>query len=109
MSMENIRAMTEKWGIDLKGVKIVINKSRDGLAGITGPDGTIYLSRGAFRSEEELARTLEHERFHVQQIRDGIPYPKPGEDTNLWEKPAYDHEKQWWDNHPLNQPGGANE
>jgi hypothetical protein len=107
MAMDNIRAMAAKWGIDLQGVRIVINKGRDGLPGITGPDGTIHLSRAAFRSEEELARTLEHERFHVQQVRDGMPYPKRGENTDPWEAPAYAHEKQWWENHPLNQPGGA--
>lgn len=103
MNMANVRAVTDKYDIDLRGVKVVINKSRDGVAGITGPDGTVYLNRAAFRSEEELARTLEHERFHVQQIRDGLPYPRRAEDTEPWERPAREHEKQWWDDHPLNQ------
>lgn len=71
MNQANIRAVADKWGVDLKGVRIVINKNRDGLAGITGPDGTVHLTRAAFRSEEELARTLEHERFHVEQLRGG--------------------------------------
>ena len=106
MSAENIRVVADKWGIDLHGVKIVMNKGRDGLAGITGPDGTVYLTRAAFRSEEELARTLEHERFHVQQVRDGMPYPTVGENTDPWEGPAIAHEERWWENHPLNRPDG---
>ncbi|WP_433347858.1 hypothetical protein [Micromonospora sp. CA-111912] len=103
MNMSNVRAVVDKYGIDMQGVKVVINKSRDGVAGITGPDGTVYLNRAAFRSEEELARTLEHERFHVQQIRDGLPYPARAEDTEPWEEPAREHERRWWDNHPANQ------
>jgi uncharacterized protein YukE len=106
MSLENIRSVADKWGIDVRGVNVSINKSRDGLAGVTGPDGTVHLTRAAFRSEEELARTLEHERFHVQQIRDGMHYPRSGENTDPWEIPALQHEFQWWQNHPLNQPGG---
>jgi hypothetical protein len=103
MTIENVRAVVGKYGIDYSGVKVVINKGRDGVAGVTGPTGTVYLNRAAFRSEEELARTLAHERFHVQQIRDGIPYPKLGDDTERWEKPARDYEKQWWESHQLNR------
>ena len=106
MTFENVGAVAAKYGIDLKGVEVKINKSRDGVAGITGPTGTVYLNRAAFRSEEELARTLEHERFHVQQIRNGERYPKPGENTDPWEAPAIAHERQWWESHPLNGVGG---
>lgn len=107
MTADNIRTVADKWGIDLRGVKVIMNKARDGLAGITGPDGTVYLTRAAFRNEEELARTLEHERFHVQQVRDGMPYPKVGEDTDAWEAPAIAHELHWWANHPLNKLEGG--
>jgi hypothetical protein len=106
MTEANVVAVAGKYGVDLKGVKIVINKTRDGVAGVTGPTGTVYLNRAAFRSEEELARTLEHERFHVQQLRNGERYPEPGENTDPWEQPAKAHERQWWENHPLSQPGG---
>jgi uncharacterized protein YukE len=106
MTQANVVAVAGKYGVDMKGVKVVINKTRDGVAGITGPTGTVYLNRAAFRSEEELARTLEHERYHVQQIRNGERYPKPGENTDPWEDPAKAHERQWWENHPLNRPGG---
>jgi uncharacterized protein YukE len=106
MTKANVAAIADKYGVDLKGVNIVINKTRDGVAGITGPTGVVYLNRAAFRSEEELARTLEHERFHVQQIRNGERYPEPGENTDPWENPAKAHEREWWANHPLNRPEG---
>jgi hypothetical protein len=82
---------------------VIINKARVDPAGITAPDGTITLGRGAFANEEELARTLAHERFHVDQIRGGMGYPETYDAGNAWESAAQEFEDSWWTNHPLNQ------
>lgn len=103
MQMKNVRDVADRWGVDLKGIRVEINKSRAGVAGITGPDQKITLCRDAFKNEEQLARTLAHERFHVEQLRSGLPHPKTDEATDLFEKDAYDFEDQWWNNHPLNR------
>jgi hypothetical protein len=57
--------IARKYGIDLSGIPITIRETTSGVCGITRPDGSVVLCRTAFRSEEDLARTLEHERFHV--------------------------------------------
>jgi RHS repeat-associated protein len=103
MNMDSVTSVAAKFGVDIAGVTIKINKARDGMAGVTLPNQTIHLTRAAFRSEELLARTLAHEMFHVGQIRSGMPYPKVGENTARWEEPAYEFEDSWWNNHPLNQ------
>lgn len=51
---------------------VKIDKSRVGYYGSTSPTETITLTRDAFRNEEQLARTLKHERFHVDHIRSGM-------------------------------------
>jgi hypothetical protein len=103
MKMGNVRDVADRWGVDLKGIRVEINKSRAGIRGITGPDQKIQLCRGAFENEEQLARTLAHERFHVEQLRSGMSYPKTQEAADPFERAAYDFEDQWWNNHPLNR------
>ena len=103
MKMGSVRDVADRWGVDLKGIRVEINKSRAGIRGITGPDQKIQLCRGAFENEEQLARTLAHERFHVEQLRSGVSYPKTKEAAQPFENEAYDFEDQWWNNHPLNR------
>lgn len=105
MNVESVRSVAAKYGIDISGVQIVINNRVSGLCGVTRSDHSVMLCRDAFRSEEDLARTLEHERFHVAELRDGRPYPRP-EELNAFEDRAYAHEDEWWRNHPV-RPEGA--
>jgi hypothetical protein len=69
-----------KYDLGISDVKIVINKSLAGLVGITKSDQTVVLVRNVFANEEQLARTLYDERFHVDQIRSGmgtrLPVPR---------------------------------
>ncbi|MEV6631744.1 LamG-like jellyroll fold domain-containing protein [Actinoplanes sp. NPDC051470] len=97
MTMECVCKIAEKYDIDLSGVKIKIDKSRDGYGGSTAPNQRVTLTRAAFRNEEQLARTLKHERFHVDQLRSGMGYPEKYDTYNAWETAAQSHEDEWWD------------
>jgi hypothetical protein len=104
MNMDNVKAVAAKYGIDVDGVKIVIDKVRGGspgreLYGVTTPDGKITLMRDAFVDEEQLARTLAHERFHLEDIRKGLRVPTTRKQLDEWEKRAYAYENQWWEEH----------
>jgi hypothetical protein len=66
------------------------------------PDGTVHLTRDAFSNEETLARTLFHERLHVEQLRQGLPYPQSKSEALPYERAAYAAERRWWADHPLN-------
>jgi hypothetical protein len=102
MTRECVCAVAEKYGLDISDLNIKIDKARDGFAGVTSPNGTVTLTRAAFRNEEQLARTLAHEQFHVGQLQSGMPYPKTLAAAQAYETPAYAFEEAWWVNHPLN-------
>jgi uncharacterized protein YukE len=106
MTMESVRQIAAKYGIDISRLKIDINKGVAGRFGRTRPDGSVELSRNAFQSEEDLARTLEHERFHSEELAGGKPYPKSMDEAEPWEDRAYAHEDEWWQNQPI-RPEGA--
>jgi uncharacterized protein YukE len=99
-NMESVRAIAAKYGIDIADLNITLgSKSIRGVCGETRPDGSIVLYPTGFRSEEDLARTLEHERFHHDEIAAGRPYPRTAAEFDQWEDRAYAHEEQWWNNH----------
>ncbi len=102
MDLAQVHGIAARYGVDLQGLKIVLRKDRVGYEGSTGPDGSISLTRDAFRNEEQLARTLAHEHYHVEQIRNGLPYPQTKAEAVSWEREAYAYEQRWWDSHPLN-------
>jgi hypothetical protein len=103
MTADNVKAIAAKYGIDINDVRIRIDKVRAGsgpgkeLFGITTPDGVVTLTRDAFKDEEQLARTLAHERFHVEDIRSGMRVPTTRRELDEWERRAYEYEKQWWE------------
>ncbi|WP_189080306.1 WXG100 family type VII secretion target [Mangrovihabitans endophyticus] len=105
MSEANVTAVAHKYGIDLADVTIVIDKARSGggpgreLYGITTPDGRVTLTRDAFVNEEQLARTLAHERFHVEEIRSGMVVPRNPVKLAQWEQRAHAYERKWWQEH----------
>ncbi|MEV5821194.1 WXG100 family type VII secretion target [Micromonospora haikouensis] len=106
MSMESVQDIAAKYGIDVSGIPFTINNRMSGVCGVTKPDRSVTLCREAFRSEEDLARTLEHERFHVSELREGRPYPTTRSEADAFEDRAYAHEEQWWNSHPV-KPEGA--
>jgi RHS repeat-associated protein len=96
MTMECVCQIAGKYGIDISDVKVKIDKSRAGYFGSTSSKGEVTLTRDAFRNEEQLARTLAHERFHVDQIRSGMGYPTTYDAGNAWESAAQSFEDDWW-------------
>ncbi|MEU4161167.1 hypothetical protein [Actinoplanes sp. NPDC026670] len=102
MSTDNVLAIADKFGIDMRGVQFDLDKIRRGSGpgreffGVTMPNGLIKLARDAFMSEEQLARTLAHERFHLDELRGGMKYPWSEADRAASEIRAYAHEEQWW-------------
>ena len=102
MNRENVLAVAEKYGIDMDGVRLSLDKVRRGSGpgkefyGVTMPDGEIKLARDAFMDEEQLARTLAHERFHLDELRNGMAFPWDEADRAAYEIRAYAHEERWW-------------
>jgi hypothetical protein len=105
MTEENVFAVAAKYGVDLEGVDLAVNKSLSGggpgkeFYGITAENGKVTLTRDAFVSEQQLARTLAHERFHVEEIRSGLRVPHNPRELDAWERRAYAYEDQWWQDH----------
>ncbi|MFJ6438288.1 RHS repeat-associated core domain-containing protein [Streptomyces sp. NPDC091416] len=96
MTTECVCRIADKYRIDIVGISIKIDKSRIGYYGSTSPQSVITLTREAFKNEQQLARTLAHERFHVDQIRKGMGYPKDYDSGNAWESAAEAFEEFWW-------------
>jgi hypothetical protein len=96
MNLQTVCEVGCKYNVDISDVTININKARAGYAGSTASDGTITLTRSAFANEEQLARALAHERFHVDQIRSGMGYPTSYDASNAWEQAARAYEDDWW-------------
>jgi hypothetical protein len=98
MNMETIRRIADKYHIDISELRINIRKESRAYFGATGPDGRTRLGRPAFSSEEQLARTLVHEREHVRQLARGMPYPAVYDPSNEAERAAQKVEDEWWEN-----------
>ncbi|MET7832573.1 WXG100 family type VII secretion target [Micromonospora sediminicola] len=105
MTMESVQQIAARYGIDVSDIRFTINNRMSGVCGVTRPDQSVMLCREAFRSEEDLARTLEHERFHVAELREGRPYPKNHDEAAAFEDRAYAHENQWWHDQPIRPEG----
>ena len=81
MSKKHIREVANKFGLDLHGITLNIDANEDLLriqfTGRADPEniGGITFFPNAFRSQEELLRTLFHEMQHVHQFREyGVEY-----------------------------------
>lgn len=51
----------------------------------------------AFDNEEELAKTLVHEQYHVTQLQAGMPYPESYDPTSAAETEAKNFVNAWWE------------
>lgn len=83
MSRKHVREIAEEFNVSLENVTIIIDRDKGKLseffpfAGRADPQhvGRIDFFPKAFRSREELIRTLFHEREHVMQFRQfGVEY-----------------------------------
>lgn len=75
MSKKHIREVATEMGVDLKGVTLIIDQNEENVSapfsGISdmANGGTITFEPPAFASKEELARTIFHERLHIDQYK----------------------------------------
>lgn len=101
--MNLVKRIAAHAGVGLDGVKVRIHKSapRQGMFGQTTPDGVLHLYPNAFRSEEELVKTLGHERTHVWQVKTH-GYPTAAE-RRVYEDAAKATEAQWWDYYQMSR------
>jgi RHS repeat-associated protein len=98
-SMDTVDKVADKYGIDLDGVDIAIYRGGErNWCGWTKESCRVLINPEAFRSEERLARTLAHEKFHVDMIRSGRPYPRHAAEFEPWEDEAWNYEVEWWKN-----------
>jgi uncharacterized protein YukE len=104
MTTKSVLDIAKKYHIDIRGMEFEIKDAISGVCGVTRENKVVWFCRGAFRSEEDLARTIEHERFHVEELRRGAPYPKEAE-LEAYEDRAYAHEDEWWDSHSIRPEG----
>lgn len=101
MQKRSVKKVAEKYGIDLSGITIKIQRSESLLAvPMTGSTdykniGRIDLFPNAFMNEEQMVRTLIHEKCHVRQLqKHGVKYVQ--ENINAMEKQAYAFEEFWY-------------
>ena len=100
MSMDTVKSIAAKYGIDISENTIKINKALFNLYGSTARDQSITLYRDAFENEEQLAKTLVHEQYHVSQLKAGMPYPNLSYNYDYaasWEQEAEAAAQAWWD------------
>ena len=81
MSKKHIRLLAKEYGVSLDGIHLNIDINQEllriGLTGRVDPEhiGGITFFPNAFRSREELLRTLFHEKVHVKQFKEfGVEY-----------------------------------
>ncbi|MBR1631347.1 MAG: hypothetical protein IJ680_05780 [Paludibacteraceae bacterium] len=76
MSKKHIREVANEFGIDISGLTLYIDSKEELLnawfSGEANPDriGTVSFFPNAFRSREELVRTIVHEAEHVKQFKE---------------------------------------
>lgn len=102
MSKKHVREVAKKYGISLNKVNLEIVpdpellKLKYKVYGCAAPEkiGSLYLYPSAFESEEQLTRTLIHEKIHIEQFRKhGAEHVMNNNDE--FEKEAYDAEKEF--------------
>lgn len=83
MSKKRVREIASEYGVSLKGITIVIDMDTEKLSEFfpyagradTQQIGRIDFFPNAFRSKEELTRTLFHEKMHIEQFKKhGVEY-----------------------------------
>ena len=104
MSKKHIREVAKEYGLDLKGMTLVIRQEEQFLKPswlFTGSADYLHVGKidffpKAFSSKEELVRTIFHERLHVLQYREyGAEYVM--NNRAQFEKVAYDEENAFID------------
>jgi hypothetical protein len=100
MDARAVMAAAAEAGIGLDGIDVELVEDDElagsGLYGYTYPDGrTISLYPDAFEDEEQLVKTLGHDRIHAYQ------FAVLGAPRDSWRAIEYEHaacatEEDWW-------------
>ena len=102
MNMDTVRRVAQDWDIRIDDLKIRIDKSIDGLAGVTYPIG-----RSCCGERPSAARNCWPAPSPMSgstwRTCSGRRLPESNEEAVPWEDRAYAFEDDWWDNHPRNQ------
>lgn len=100
MSKKNVRNVAKDYGIDIKGLTIVIEKNAELLAlpiagsANSGKVGEIAFLPNAFKDRETLIRTIFHEKYHVEQYRKyGAEFVT--KNAQRFEREAYEAEEKF--------------
>ena len=100
MSKKHIRNVAKQAGIDLKGIALSIETDPELLnipyTGRADPEkiGGITFFPNAFRSREDLIRTIYHEKVHVSQYKEhSVIYVQNNREA--FEKDAYEREEKF--------------
>lgn len=103
MTKKHIREIAKEYDIDLNGVTINIDNNEELLkipyTGRADPEkvGGITFFPNAFKSKEDLLRTLYHEKVHISQYKEyGVKYVQ--DNRELFERLAYDLENDFINN-----------
>lgn len=101
MQKREVHRVAKKYGVDLSGITLKIQRNEKLLAlPIAGSTdykniGRVDLLPNAFVNEEQLVRTLIHERCHVLQLKKyGAKYAQ--DNLAKMEKQAYRFENYWY-------------
>lgn len=97
MNMDTVNSVATKYGIKIDDLNLRINKFIAGRRGSRAPNQCVTPCRGGFESEEQLAKTLVHERVHVDDLRGGMPYPKGYDAESAAEIRAEAAANDWWE------------
>jgi hypothetical protein len=109
MQLSHVKAVAKKFGIDLTGEHIRIERDEGAINsryfGEASPGykgrGRIHLLPDAFSSEEELARTLYHEKIHLDQ------YEKHGYEYVMNNNAIFEDEAELMENEYFSKWGGS--
>ena len=100
MSKKHIRSVATECGIDLKGLTLNIDKNEDllrtFLAGRADYEniGQITFFPNAFKTKDELIRTIYHEKIHVEQYKKyGVKFVQ--NNSGRFEEEAYNKEEEF--------------
>ena len=103
MQLRHVKFVAEKYGIDLEGIDIRIERDETligmGIFGSANPKylkkGRIHLFPDAFQSEDELAKTIFHEKVHIEQFYN-YGYDTVVNDRKKYENEARELEKSYF-------------
>lgn len=101
LQKREVLRLAKQYGVDMRGITVKIQRSEKLLAlPLTGSTdykniGRIDLFPRAFENEEQLMRTLIHEKCHVKQLKKhGAAYAQ--KNLNQMERQAYRFESFWY-------------